>query len=60
MSFTRFFVIYGCLFREVVALNRLVEEAKQGSCCHCRPDDSCHVRSHGVHEEEVVAVVFQT
>ena len=39
---------------------RLIEEAKQGSCCYGRTDNSCNIRAHGVHEQEVVAVVLQT
>ena len=38
----------------------LIEESQQSSGCNGRTDDSRNVWSHGVHEKEVVAVVFQT
>ena len=38
----------------------LVEKTQQSSCGYGRTDDTRHVRSHGMHEQEVVSVVFQT
>ena len=38
----------------------LRQEAEQSTGGHCRTDDACHIGAHGVHEEEVVAVVLQS
>ena len=38
----------------------LIEESQQGACGYGGTDNSCNIRTHGVHEQEVVTVVFQT
>ena len=38
----------------------LVQEAQQDTCGHCAADDAGHVGTHGVHEQEVGAVVLLT
>ena len=48
------------LGRDSLVAQLLIEESQQSSGCNGRTDDSRNVWSHGVHEKEVVAVVFQT
>ena len=38
----------------------LAEESEEGTCSDGRADDTGHVGTHGVHEEEVVAVVLES
>ena len=38
----------------------LIQETQQDTCGNCAADDAGHVRAHGVHEQEVGAVVFLT
>ena len=38
----------------------LIQEAQQDTCGHCAADDAGHVGTHGVHEQEVGAVVLLT
>ena len=39
---------------------RLAEESEEDTCCYGGTDDSGYVGSHGMHEEVVVGVGFQT
>ena len=57
----RAILFFMCLsWRDSLVAQLLIEESQQSSGCNGRTDDSRNVWSHGVHEKEVVAVVFQT